>query len=119
MARAKTYEKQIRENPKYTPISDVCEKLNIKREALIYRLERFQQESEIVVMYQYDNNNMFKYDGSKYPIYIDYELMEKSVPVLMESGTTAKLIADVKELKEQVQVLYEVCYMKGFLRREL
>ncbi len=118
MARPTNYQKQIRDNSKYVPISDVVKKLNIKREALIYRLEKFQNDqNDIIVMYQYDDKTMFKYNGSKNPIYIDYELMERSVPVLQENETITKLIDDVEKHNEQIRVLYEVCYMKGFLRR--
>lgn len=118
MPRPKNYNKTANTDSKYIRISEACEKLNIKREVLLYRLEKYQKETSDIIMYQHDGKEMYPFDGSKNPIFIDLDKAERKVPLLKRSETIEQLLKDVEELKEQTRILYEVCYIRGFLRRK-
>lgn len=116
----KTYNTKTRSNAKYIRLTEALELLNeglkesqkISRETLLARIRRYEQETNDMILQQDPTPS-----PSKTPLLVDFDKLKTSIPSLQESEIIADLITKVETQQEQIRILYEVCYQKGFLRR--
>ena len=57
------------------------------------------------------------YYGSKEPILIDWDHVTSKIPTLIESKTIQDIIEKMIKLEEEIHIIKEVCYTRGFLSR--
>lgn len=117
---AKKYNKITRSDAKYIRLTEALDMLNetvpedkkLTRETLLARIRRYESETQDTILKQ-DPTPC----PTKSPLLVDYDKLQTSIPSLMKSSLIDELIQKVESQQEQLRVLYEIMYMKGFLRK--
>jgi len=120
MVKEKKYNKITRSDAKYIRLTEALDLLNetvsedkkLTRETLLARIRRYESESGDRILQQ-DPTPC----PAKSPLLVDFDKLQTSIPSLMKSSIVDDLIQKVELQQEQIRVLYEVCYMKGFLKK--
>jgi hypothetical protein len=96
------------------------ESKRIARETLLARIKNYAENNKDFLVK--NGIELIRQDPSpspeKSPILVDYDYIQKNIPSLMESDTLRDLQEQIKNQAEQIRIIYEVMYLKGFLRRE-
>jgi hypothetical protein len=127
MKNKKEYANTTRSNAKYIRLTELVDIVNkdaieskkVSRETLLARIKSYiainldQLKKEGVDLIKQDPSN----SPEKSPILVDYDYIQKNIPSLVESEIIKNLIEKVTAQEERLKVIYEICYLKGFLRR--
>jgi hypothetical protein len=122
------YSHTTRDNGKYIRLTEMLKIINgtlpeskrIARETLLARIKNYAENNKDFLVK--NGIELIRQDPSpspeKSPILVDYDYIQKNIPSLMESDTLRDLQEQIKNQAEQIRIIYEVMYLKGFLRRE-
>jgi hypothetical protein len=124
MSKSKPYTGTTRSNGKYIRLTEMVDIINkglpsekcVSRETLLARIKAYidnnPNDLEGVELIKQDKNS------PKSPILVNYDHIKASIPSLMESDIMRDMSEKIKNLEEQMRIIYEVMYLRGFLRRD-